>query len=449
MAREINLVPDIKNDMIKALKLRNLVFFLSIIVAAASIGVTLVAGLTAGGQQIALNNKKAAIDELSTKLNSYSDLTDFLTIKDQLADIDNLTDNKTVLSRTFNILGAILPTNGDTITISELTVDLSEESPTYAFDAQANAGQAPYIDYNVLDAFKKSMAYVRYDYGNYVDKDGNTIPAYCMIESGNDGASFIDPTQGRYAYWTIKAEGCDTTVEPDTESDDESDTESNEESDTTDTNNTNTNNNTNNIDSSVYNGYNLENYNGQQVVKVWRTPLFADWYKEEAPDSGAYMSLDGQISGVPHFESSCITYTGHTDSNYSIGPDEAVVTKAGDITWVSKNDSCLLVPEGEEGITISESSNGRGSDNELVLRFSARIVFAPEAYAFNNTHMLALAPTSRRNVTDSYVQIQSMFGERAADCEEGDTACANANSANNANNSGSGSSNNNNTNGGN
>ena len=31
MAREINLVPDIKNDMIKALKLRNLIFFISIV----------------------------------------------------------------------------------------------------------------------------------------------------------------------------------------------------------------------------------------------------------------------------------------------------------------------------------------------------------------------------------------------------------------------------------
>lgn len=434
MAREINLVPDIKNDMIKALKLRNLIFFLSFVVAAASVGVTVVAGLTAGGQQIALDSRKNAIDELSAKLNSYNDLTDFLTIKDQLGDIDALTNNKTVLSRTFNVLSAILPTNGDTITISELNVDLSEESPTYSFDAQANAGQAPYIDYNVLDAFKKSMAYVRYDYGKYVDKDGNDIPAYCMIESGNDGASLIDSTGGRYAYWTIKAEGCDPTIEQDTESDEESDETSND----TESSNTNS----SDTDSSTYNGYALEDYNGQQVVKVWRTPLFAEWYKEEAPENGAYMSLDGQITGIPHFESNCTTYTGYTDSNYSVGPDEAVVTKAGDITWVSKNDSCLLVPDGEEGITISESSNGRGEDNELVLRFTARIVFAPEVYAFNNTHMLALAPASRRNVTDSYVQIQSMFGERAADCEEGDTACASAN-----NNTDSDSSSNNNTNG--
>ena len=40
MAREINLVPDIKGEMIKTLKLRNFIFFLCIVVASASVAVT-------------------------------------------------------------------------------------------------------------------------------------------------------------------------------------------------------------------------------------------------------------------------------------------------------------------------------------------------------------------------------------------------------------------------
>ena len=180
MAREINLVPDIKGEMIKALKLRNFIFFLCIVVASASIGVTLVAGLIAGGQQAAVDGKKATIETLSSKLNSYSELSDFLTIKDQLGGLSSLNSNKKVLSRTFNILSALIPVGADTITISELNVDLSENNPTFMFDAQANAGKEPFIDYNVLDSFKKSMQYMRYDYGSYIDRDGNTIPAYCM-----------------------------------------------------------------------------------------------------------------------------------------------------------------------------------------------------------------------------------------------------------------------------
>lgn len=130
------------------------------------------------------------------------------------------------------------------------------------------------------------------------------------------------------------------------------------------------------------------------------------------------MSLDGDISGVAHFESDCTTYTGV----------ENEIT--GEINWSSANDECLLVPDGIDGIRISDSSNGRGSSDELVLRFSASISINSEVYDFANHHMLAVAPSGRYNVTDSYVQIQNMFSERAADCDPGDTACNNTNGGN-------------------
>lgn len=375
MAREINLVPDIKEEMIKALKLRNFILFLCIVVASASIAATAISGLIMGGQQVALDERKTTLESLSTKLNSYSDLGDFLTIKDQLNGLSTIANNKKVLSRTFGILSALIPTGADTITISELDVNLRDSQPTFTFDAQANAGKEPYIDYEVLESFKKSMSYMRYDYGNYVDKNGATIPAYCMIESGEDGAIFTDSSKGIYAFWTIDAEGCNPSE--------------NTEAGT----------------------YTTEDYAGQKVVRIWRTPQFNDWYKKSQTEGQPYMSLDGQISGVEHFESQCIKYVGNANQD---NPE-----------WISSNENCLLVPGGaDNGIKISDSSNGRGGGDELVLRFSAVISLAPEVYNFNNTHMLAIAPNGYHNVTDSYVQIQAMFGERAKDCAADDTTCA-------------------------
>ena len=214
-----------------------------------------------------------------------------------------------------------------------------------------------------------------YDYGNYVDKNGNEIYSYCMIETGEDGSTFRDAERGLYALWTINEEGCKK-------------------------------------DDVKTSDYNTESYGDKTVVRIWRTPQFSDWYKEKEPTSGPYMSLDGQISGVEHFESACITYTGDTSSN-SASPK-----------WSESNESCLLVPDGDEGITISESSNGRVNDT-LVLHFLAQINLAPEVFDFNNHHMLALAPVGRRNVTDSYIQIQSIFGERAQECASDDVDCAN------------------------
>ena len=137
------------------------------------------------------------------------------------------------------------------------------------------------------------------------------------------------------------------------------------------------------------------------------------------------MSLDGKISNVAHFESACITYSGDT-SQSSTNPK-----------WTSDN-QCLLVHDDyndTEGINIIESSNGRDTSNELVLRFSASIYLDSNAFQFNNHHMLALAPSGYHNVTDSYVQIQAMFGQRASDCEAGDNACqTNSNNSNGGNN---------------
>lgn len=376
MAREINLVPDIKAEMIKTLKLRNLIFFICIIVATASVSLTVVFGLIAGGQRAAIDGKKDTLSLLSNKLNSYSDLKDYLTIKDQLGNLSTLTSNQKVLSRTFNILSAILPQGADTITISELQVDLSSDEPTFAIDAQADAGKEPYIDYNVLDSFKKSMQYMRYDYGRYVDKDGNTIPAYCMTETNPDGTILQDAEKGIYAYWAINAEGCNPATD---------NTES---------------------------AYTLEDYQGQQVVRIWRTPQFSDWYHATTDDGQPLMSLDGSISGIEHFESNCITYLGNT------------LLDSSNPKWEETNDQCLLVPSGNEGITIMDSSNGRDERNRLVLRFSAAISLSPDVFGFANTHMLVLAPSGRLNVTDSYVQIQTMFGKRATDCKEGDTTCS-------------------------
>ena len=411
MAREINLVPDIKNEMIKTLKLRNFIFFLCMVVAAAGIGVTFVFGMIAGGQQLVVNNNNAFInDVLSKKLEEFSDLGDFLTIKDQLSNISALTEDKNVFSRTFDILSTILPSGADTITISELNVDLSGEAPTFDFDAQANAGQEPFIDYNVLDSFKKSMDFMRYDYGEYVDKYGQTIPSYCMLESDASGATFND--SGRiYAYWTIDAEGCNPSSSSSSDS-----TASNAASGTTSGSTSNASSNTTSgTSSSTSSAYTYEDYNGTKVVRIWRTPLYDEWYSKK------YLSLDGAISGVEHFESSCYTYSGTASQN-------------GDKPKWTEDNSCNLVPGGVEGITIaSGSSNGRDSSGELVLRFSASIEFAPEFYSFNNHHMLAIAPSGHRNVTDSYRQIQAMFGERASDCAADDVACGTTNNANNTN----------------
>ncbi len=426
--REINLVPDIKDEMIKTLKLRNLIFFICIVVASASVGTSLVFLSIAGGQQAAVDGKKNMLADLSKKLGSYSDLSNFLTIKDQLGNLAEISNNKKLFSRTFNVIATLLPNTEGTIQISELNVNLSGE-PTFSFDAQADApGGDDGIDYNVLDSFKKSMQYFHYDYGRYVDKEGAEIPAYCIIENGTDGATLHDENNNYYAYWLINGEGCNPSAPETDDEDDSSTNNSNNSNNSSNSNNPNSSNsNTSDTDTdtsadtttpTTINGYAVEQYEGQSVVRIWRTPQYESWYKNK------YLTLDGTISDVPHFESQCTTYQG-VEVETTVNTDRGT-KKTTRIDWTPQySDSCLLVPDGQNGINITDSSNGRGADDALVLRFSAIITLNSEIFKFNNHHLIAIPPAGRFNVTDSYTQIQNIFAERAADCAPGDTACSN------------------------
>lgn len=383
MAREINLVPDIKNEMIKALKLRNLIFFLCIVVSAGAIATAIIFGTIVGAQSIALNDKTNTLNQMSKAVHDYDDLGDFLTIQGQVNGLNYVSNNRNFLSRVFNIISTFQPTNGDSIEISTMNVNLVKSTMT--IEAQADAKSANGIDYNVLESFKKSMNYLSFDYGAYVDKNGEEIPSYCITEKNLDGTFFTE--DGRFfAYWNIDQDGCNPSVETvgakeKSEEEIANKSSDDEESDTE--------------DKKYEKDYSYEEYDGKNMVRIWRTPLFDEWYKD------GKMSIDGEISDVPHFESECIKYAGEQ--------------KGSKVNWSKDTTTCMLVPNGEDGITVTDSSDGLSEGTNLVLRFTAIISFNPDVFKAANHHVVALGPSGVYNVTDSYTQIQNMFSERAAD----------------------------------
>lgn len=417
---EINLVPEVKHQMIKAQKLRNLVLFICIVVSAVSVGVVAVLFSIKSGQDIAMSNQDKRLETMSAKLVGFEELGDLVTIQGQLDELKEIAENKRMLSRVFGALGAMLPTGGDVVQLSELRVNL--ETSSLRMEAQADAGVAPLIDYRVLESFKKGVALTKYDYGRYVDANGNEIPTWCINEAGDDGAAYHDG-DNYYAWWNLEPEGCaalpvgsssrsdedetnpvelfyskdaETEVAETTVPEDELldagvafDTDAEGKITVTDEN----------VTKREEDGRTVYVINKVKRVKVWRTPQFTAWHH------GGMMELNGTISGIEHFESACINYSGVAQGN-----DAA--------RWTSTND-CMLSPE---GLTVTASSNGRDESNNLVLRFTANLTVEPEFFAFRNKHMMAIGPVGQ-NVTDSYVQISGMFTQAATECAEGDKEC--------------------------
>lgn len=400
---EINLVPSVKSEMLKTQKARNLVLFVCIVISIASGTILGVFGVFTLSQSGFIGSKDEHIKLLKNKVDSFSGLDNILTLQGQFEKISEINKQKNSLSRIFGILSVILAQDKDKVVLSNLKVNLGQS--LISFEAQADAGKEPYIDYRVLDAFSKSIARTTYDYGRYVTESGSPIPARCVKDTTREGTILIE-NGSVYGLWYRQEKGCDP--------DRKDDGKSNEVVENNDIDNK-----IKNLDQSGTDGTIAitpkdllkPDQNTTGVIteryrttpeKIWRTPQFTEWYKEDK------INRNGKISGVAHFESNCIKYYG----------DEI----NGEIHWKTAENKCMLAANPEKGLEVSDSSNGRNSNDNLVLRFTAKLSINPDVFKFENKHVIAVAPTGQ-NVTDSYIQIQDMFEPKAKDCLSSDATC--------------------------
>ena len=379
---EINLVPDLKAEILKTQRIRNIVFIVCVLTMIA-IGVFVISLFSVKVvQDVQINDQTERLKKMSSIITNYEDLNEFLTIQNQLNNIDKIAETRVDYSRIFNLINTLAPTNGDIITFSDVSADLVNN--TLRFDAEADAVNEPLIDYRVLEAFKKSMEYMKFDYGEYKNENNITIPSVCIIETDENGDILKDEeTNDLYAIWTKGVSGCDP-EDQGTEVEDEDGNKTIERTEVV-----------NILEENV-----LAARDSEESVKIWRTPQFKKWYGNR-DEKKNYMNSYGEINGIEHFESKCIKY-------------EVV-----DNRWSSSNECNLIVGD----LNISESSNGKSSTG-LVLKFKASLVYNREALLVKNKHMSFIAPSGFVNVTDSSLQIQKLFREEAVECEKGDVDCA-------------------------
>lgn len=160
---EINLVPDIKQELLKAQSIRARVITGSIFVGVASILIlTLLIIYVFTVQTIRGNLADDSIKQGSEKLASVTDLTKTLTIQNQLTKISTLNSNKKIDSRIFDLLNAIIPPAPNNVRISNLAIDSS--SSLISIDGQATNS------YAAVEVFKKTIEGATLKYTDAQDK---------------------------------------------------------------------------------------------------------------------------------------------------------------------------------------------------------------------------------------------------------------------------------------
>ena len=146
---EVNLVPDVKQELIRAERIRAVVISTSILVGIIAVGVVVMLSVYVFGVQTvrsALDDE--AIKKGSQQLSEVEDLSKVLTIQNQLTKISTLNDAKKIDSRLFDMLLAILPVEENQVQVSGVSIDAATSK--ISIEGQTSG-------YDSLEIFKKTI----------------------------------------------------------------------------------------------------------------------------------------------------------------------------------------------------------------------------------------------------------------------------------------------------
>ncbi|HEU5121809.1 MAG TPA: hypothetical protein VFT59_03105 [Candidatus Saccharimonadales bacterium] len=154
---EINLVPDVKQELIKAQRVRISVISMAILIGLVATGVVVALAIWVFAVQTARDViTDNTIRDQSQQLSSVEDVSDTLTIQNQLSKLSEMHNSKHIDSRIFDILDAINPPAPNNVSITKLTLDSDESLITV--EAQAANG------YPALEVFKKTIEATKFEY---------------------------------------------------------------------------------------------------------------------------------------------------------------------------------------------------------------------------------------------------------------------------------------------
>lgn len=154
---EINLIPDVKRELLKAQSIKTKVIFGSVILGSVSVAVVAILAIYVFAfQNVRIINAEAKINSSMLELNKTEDLSKILTIQNQLTKISALNDSKKIESRIFDVLKAIIPPAPNDVKLSSLVID--SDAGTVKMEGQA------LNSYAAVEVFRKTIegASIRY-----------------------------------------------------------------------------------------------------------------------------------------------------------------------------------------------------------------------------------------------------------------------------------------------
>lgn len=182
---EINLLPNVKRELLKTRAMRNRVISISFLVGGASIAAVVVLALILGSQIAAEAVQGGVIKDRSDKLMAVEDLNKVVTIQNQLTKINEQHSGKKINSRIFDVVTAVNPVAPNNVSFSDIKVN--PESKTITLEGSAVNG------YSALETLKKTILNTKIQ-----TTDGDKSSEVSLTKEIKDGdTSFGENSEGK------------------------------------------------------------------------------------------------------------------------------------------------------------------------------------------------------------------------------------------------------------
>lgn len=182
---EINLLPNVKRELLKTRAMRNRVISISFLVGGASIATVVVLALILGSQIAAEAVQNGVIKDRNDKLMAVEDLNKVVTIQNQLTKINEQHSRKKINSRIFDVVTAVNPVAPNNVSFSDIKVN--PESKTITLEGSAVNG------YSALETLKKTILNTKVQ-----TTDGDKSSEVSLTKEIKDGdTSFGENSEGK------------------------------------------------------------------------------------------------------------------------------------------------------------------------------------------------------------------------------------------------------------
>ena len=182
---EINLLPNVKRELLKTRVMRNRVISISFLVGGASIAAVVVLALILGSQIAAEAVQNGVIKDRNDKLIAVEDLNKVVTIQHQLTKINEQHSGKKFNSRIFDVVTAVNPVAPNNVSFSDIKVNPG--SKTITLEGSAVNG------YSALETLKKTILNTKVQ-----TTDGDKSSEVSLTKEIKDGdTSFGENSEGK------------------------------------------------------------------------------------------------------------------------------------------------------------------------------------------------------------------------------------------------------------